>query len=79
MRKQFRRQVFIIHSRTSAAAAAAASNRGDNHLRDLLRAQKVGEDDWVEGRNLRVSGGLEQSVDLLGRDVGLSKVGAGRR
>ena len=74
-----RRQVFLSHSRTSAAAAtAAASNWRNDHLRDLLSAQKVGKDDRVEGSDFRVASGLEQGVDLLGRDVGLSKSRSGR-
>ena len=58
-----------------AAAPTAASTAGyrrDDHLRDALGGKEIREDDGEVGRDLGIARGLEEGVDLIGRDVGLA-------
>ena len=56
---------------STTAASAAARDGADDHLRDLVGGQEVGEDDGVERGDVGVARRLEEGVDLLGGDVGL--------
>jgi hypothetical protein len=55
----------------STAATTSARHGRDNHLRDALGGEEVGEYDGEVGRDLGVARGLEEGVDLIGGDVGL--------
>ena len=56
---------------STAAATTSAGHGRDNHLRDALGGEEVGEYDGEVGRDLGVARGLEEGVDLIGGDVGL--------
>lgn len=65
------RLLFHVFIHTTRCIGWWDTHRRGNHLGDLLLGKEVGEDDGVERRDVRVPGGLEEGLDLLGRDVRL--------
>lgn len=56
---------------TAAATAATGTSGSSDQLGNFLRGEEVGEDDGIEGLDLGIASGLEESCDLTRGDLGL--------